>query len=601
MTTTERDDRRLEISDVFENNASDYGRKLFLIENCIYGVDIQPIAIQIAKLRFFISLIVDQKASDDTKNNLGIRPLPNLETKFVAANTLIGLETNGGLKPNGVTELEKQLKEVRAKHFGARTYTKKKKYRTEDKKIRSQIADLLKQGGINETSADLITDWNPYDQNASAKWFDAEWMFGIEKGFDVVIGNPPYVSHDKIQNKIQIQRNYVTYEPFGDIYCYFFENGIKLLRQDGFLTFITSNSYLRAEYGTPLRRWIRQNSTVRQVINIDDSQVFESAIVNVAVLIVRKENSSSNQICYVFDSKISEINQFQDFIKKNKFECKQTEFDAKVWDLAKPHISQLRRKIESKGKTLESLGTKIRLGIATGDNTAFIIDKSEKDAFIRKSRKNAEIIKPILRGRDVEKYSYEVPEQYILLTKNGIDVKKDYPDIFDYFNSLDDKFKSRGAKGQHWTNLRACAFFDDFKEEKIIWIELTDDSRFALCSEEIYLLNTAYFLLPPNGFDSRYLLGVLNSKLIKFYLTQIAATSGMGVCRWINNYVKEFPVPKASTAFQDAIAKIVDKIIEEKKADAKADTSELEEKIDNLIFDLYELTEAEKNIVCGKS
>ena len=178
----EREDRLLEINDVFENNASDYGRKLFLIENCIYGVDIQPIAIQIAKLRFFISLIVDQKASAETRtsvsvpssaltdvrasannarasaNNLGIRPLPNLETKFVAANTLIGLETNGGLKPNGVTELEKQLKEVRAKHFGARSRRTKEKYRTEDKKIRSQIAELLKQGGINETSADLITE-----------------------------------------------------------------------------------------------------------------------------------------------------------------------------------------------------------------------------------------------------------------------------------------------------------------------------------------------------------------------------------------------------------------------------------------------------------
>ncbi|HEX8196258.1 MAG TPA: TaqI-like C-terminal specificity domain-containing protein [Pyrinomonadaceae bacterium] len=596
---SERKNRLLEINEVFTNNANDYGRKLYLIENCIYGVDIQPIAIQIAKLRFFISLIVDQKANSE-KGNLGIRPLPNLETKFVSANTLISLEAQGGLKPMRVNDLEKELKEVRAKHFSARTRRTKEKYREKDKEIRLEIAELLKQGGIRADIADQITKWNPYDQNALADWFDAEYMFGIEKGFDVVIGNPPYVSHDKILNKTHIQRKYDSYEPFADIYCYFFENGVKLLKQNGILTFITSNSYLRAEYGSLLRKWFRQNSAIRQVINIDDSQVFESAIVNVAILMVQREKDVQDPSCFIVDSKISEQDDFQDFIEKNKFGCKQTDFDGKVWDLAKPEISQLRRKIESKGKTLESLGTKIRLGIATGDNNAFIIDEAGKNAFILANPKNAEIIKPTLRGRDINRYSYESPEFYILLTKNGIDVQKDYPDLYDYFDSLGNKFKSRGAKGQHWTNLRACAFFDDFKEEKIIWIELTDNGRFALCSEEIYLLNTAYFLLPPNGFNSRYLLGILNSILIKFYLTQIAATSGMGVSRWINNYVKEFPVPKASTAYQDAIAEIVDKIIEKKKADAKADTFELEEKIDNLVFDLYELTEAEKNIVRGK-
>ncbi len=208
----EREDRLLEINKIFEENSSDYGRKLFLIENCIYGVDIQPIAIQIAKLRFFISLIVDQTASDDISTNRGIRPLPNLETKFVAANTLIGLETSGGLKPIGVTELETELKEVRAKHFNARTRQTKEKYRKRDLEIRNEIADLLKQTGFPETSANQIAEWNPYEQNYSADWFDVEWMFGIEKGFDIVIGNPPYGIDFNTKMKKYIQANFKSYK-----------------------------------------------------------------------------------------------------------------------------------------------------------------------------------------------------------------------------------------------------------------------------------------------------------------------------------------------------------------------------------------------------
>ena len=190
-----------------------------------------------------------------------------------------------------------------------------------------------------------------------------------------------------------------------------------------------------------------------------------------------------------------------------------------------------------------------------------------------------------------------MPGLYILLTKNGINVKRDYPAIYEHLDSFGETFKKRGAQGHHWTNLRACSFFDDFKKEKIVWIELTDSGRFTLCNENIYLLNTAYFLLPPTTKPAKYLLGILNSVSIRFYLGMIAETSGMGTNRWINNYVKEFPIPHATSKQYSPIIKQVDKIISTKRAKPLSDTTALEAKIDGRVAHLYDLTEEEYALI----
>ncbi len=200
-----RDHATQDIEEAFENNELDYGRKLYLIENCIYGVDIQAIAVQIAKLRFFISLIIDEKKQPG-KENLGIRSLPNLETKFVAANTLIALD-----KPQGqlsfrnleIERLEKELKELRHEYFNAKTRKEKLQCQKQDKKLRQDIAGLLVNDGWNNTTARQIAAFDLYDQNASAEFFDSEWMFGLKEGFDVVIGNPPYGLLNKRQNQVE--------------------------------------------------------------------------------------------------------------------------------------------------------------------------------------------------------------------------------------------------------------------------------------------------------------------------------------------------------------------------------------------------------------
>ena len=229
------------INEAFERNELDYGRKLYLIENCIYGVDIQPIAVQISKLRFFISLIVDQKI-DDSRENRGVRPLPNLETKFVSANTLLGVDKPKQLSIRNpqIDQKEKELGEVRRKHFAARTPRTKAKYRDQDDQIRAEISELLKRDGFPSKTTEKIAYWNPYDQNTMVDWFDAEWMFGIRDGFDITIGNPPYVradssdQHLELRQKIENSNQYETLWEKWDLYIPFIERSYKLLKPRGF-------------------------------------------------------------------------------------------------------------------------------------------------------------------------------------------------------------------------------------------------------------------------------------------------------------------------------------------------------------------------------
>ena len=277
------------INEAFERNELDYGRKLYLIENCIYGVDIQPIATQIAKLRFFISLIVEQKI-DDTRENRGVRPLPNLETKFVAANTLLGVEKPAQMtfRNPEIDSKEKALEEVRRRHFTARTPRTKERYRKQDATLRAEISALLQQDGFPSETTEKIAAWNPYDQNAAADFFDPEWMFGITDGFDVVIGNPPYVRQEKIKDlKPTLKKRYTCYTGAADLYVYFYERGLQLLSPNGIHTFICSNSWLDVNYGAPLQKHLLDNTAGAVICHSEAEREFESADINTIVSILQ--------------------------------------------------------------------------------------------------------------------------------------------------------------------------------------------------------------------------------------------------------------------------------------------------------------------------
>lgn len=276
----ERAERLIEINEAFDQNINDpdYARKLFLIENCIYGVDIQPIATQISKLRFFISLVVEQKVNP-SKYNFGIRPLPNLETKFVAANTLIGIEKENNLfSTDEIKELEKQLKKIRSKVFSARTKDTKIKYRKLDKELRSQIADNLRKLGLPLKSAEKLALWDPYDQNESSPFFDTEWMFDIT-GFDIILGNPPYkiVGADEVNEQLFYRNNYKMASYKINLYMLFLENGLKNLnKRHGRLSFIIPKSLVFNTYLIEARNLLLNQYTIPKIVEISE-KVFESA------------------------------------------------------------------------------------------------------------------------------------------------------------------------------------------------------------------------------------------------------------------------------------------------------------------------------------
>jgi len=551
---------------------TNYNFKRHAIQNCLYGVDIDPSAVEIAKLRLWLSLVVDE---EDIKQ---IQPLPNLDYKIVCGNSLLGVERN-----LFNVELFNELESLKPLYFNETNAKKKQEYK-------KQIDQLIKK----ITNDNQIFDFEVYFSE----------VFHEKGGFDVVIANPPYISHDKIELKESLRNSFKCYEPFADIYCYFIELGMKLQNPGGLLCYITSNSYIKARYGMPLRNILREKGLFLQLINIEDFQVFEAAIVNTAVILVLNKSPSMTPSCLVVSATHYYGGGFQEFVERNALYYAQTDFEVEPWSLTSPEKLKLKNKIEQAGKSLEKYGTKIKLGLATGDNEAFIIDKLTKNALVKKDPNNRDLIKPILRGKDIFRYMYCFNDNYILLTRDGINVKKDYPAIYQYLDSFGDSFKNRGAQGNHWTNLRHCSFYDDFKKEKIIWMELSDRGRFALCDSEIYLLNTAYFLIPPIQFLPKYLLGILNSQVIEFYLGMIAETSGMGVTRWINEHVKKFPVPEVEKSKQITIAELVDRILIIVKDEdylsnphKQARVKKLERQIDQMVYNLYGLTPEEIGVV----
>ena len=298
-----REEELREISRLFETyRDSDYGRKLYLIQNGIFGIDIQPIACQIAKLRFFISLIVEQDSNDNSLDNYGIRPLPNLETRFVAADTLIGLvrPKQDVLDNEAVENLENQLRSVRERHFNARKRHEKHSLQELDHELRAELAGVLEVSGFGHDSAEFVAQWDPYDQSTRAGWFDPEYMFGISEGFDMVIGNPPYVRadfpderHKDTRRAILNSGSYETLWEKWDLFLPFMEKAFNLLRADGVTSLIVSDAFGHAKYALKARNWFLRNALVERIDFLSKVKIFDAAVNNMTY-VFRKADGSSN-------------------------------------------------------------------------------------------------------------------------------------------------------------------------------------------------------------------------------------------------------------------------------------------------------------------
>ena len=605
----EREAELKEISDTFERyRNTDFGRKLYIIQNGIYGVDIQPIATQIAKLRFFISLAIDQESNHDADDNYGIKPLPNLETRFVAADSLLRLDRPAQIalgETGAVQQLHGRIRANRERHFHARTRQQKQRYRGEDERLREELATALEEAGFAAASAKQIADWDPYDQNARADWFDGEYMFGVSEGFDVVIGNPPYVQLQKdagrLANLYQ-DAGYATYIRTGDIYQLFCEHGCSALSpKTGVLSYITSNSWLRAEYGKPLRKYFVQQHTPLQLLEMGKN-VFENTIVDTSILILREGRRDQDEDRIAIPSVDLDQLDGQDFPPAHEqWGFTHPNGDA-PWSILSATEQSVMDKMRAAGTPLRDWNVAMFRGVTTGLNEAFVIDEATRKRLLITDPKSAQIIKPVLRGRHVQRYRTTWVGLYLIDTHNGYgDVPaitvNDYPAVKAHLDEYFPQLQKRQDQGRTPYNLRSCAYYEEFGKDKLFWMDLTAQGRFAYDVGGMFCVNTVFMM---TGQGIQYLCAVLNSRLATWFMGNTALNSGMGVTRWIGHTVEQIPVPKLTAAKQRPFVRLVDRILEAKTANPNADTTELESEIDRRVYALYGLTEAEIAAVEGR-
>jgi len=568
-----------DIEAAFATNELDYGRKLYLIENCIYGVDIQPIAVQIAKLRFFISLIIDEKKQPG-KENLGIRSLPNLETKFVAANTLIALD-----KPQGqlsfrnpeIERLEKELKELRHEYFNAKTRKEKLQCQKQDKKLRQDIAGLLVNDGWNNTTARQIAAFDLYDQNASADFFDSEWMFGpdLKNGFDIVIGNPPYVS---ALNFAEIYgsdvRNILnsTYESARgtyDIYILFMEKGINILKQRGLLTFITPNKYLSAKYGSAFRDFINNNTKISQVVDLSAIRVFEEAAVYPIISIIENTREQKQNITVLLPRhrNIDEFNlQHYDIteIPTNLLGL----LPEKIWGFLLSRNVKLLPKIVSDSKQLECYGNiNATSTAAEADKYGSLISQNNSKGSVR-----------IVNTGTIDKYAslWGICE----FTHSGERFLKPYLPLNNTI--INDRRRQM------------------YMSPKIIFAKMAKECEALLDLDGEYAsINTNCFYSPNSETELEFVGAFCNSKLFMFIYDLFFGALRMsgGYYQFQAPQLRVIPLKKISKPKQQPFVELVRMIVMTKQKDPNADTSALEKQIDERIYKLYGLTYEEVKII----
>ncbi|HPH13699.1 MAG TPA: Eco57I restriction-modification methylase domain-containing protein [Burkholderiaceae bacterium] len=602
------------INNDFANNALDYGRKLYLIENCIYGADIQPIAIQISKLRFFISLICDQQTHNDKARNLGVRPLPNLETKFVAANTLLGLNLpkNRSLFENDTAiRLEKELEKVRHSYFSAQTRKAKLALQKKDRELTKKIIDELKHDSFGNEDVYRRIAWNPYDHHSVADFFDPGKMFGpaLDDGFDVVIGNPPYVQIQKFtaaHKSAWADQKFKTYTATADIYCLFYERGVRLLRDGGQLSYITSNKWMRAGYGEKLRDFFCRDVAVEEVIDFGGVPVFNAAMVDTAIVRLVKSAPKFSFPSSVLTRTFSIQDSLSDYVQDNAVPFERPADGAPSWVIMSPDRFRIKCAVEQQGVPLEKWQIQINYGIKTGYNEAFYISTAQREAFIIEDPRCAELIVPLLRGRNVDRYvtQWEAAEdeQWMINSHNGIKelgippvkLETEYPVLWNHIVAHEKKLVVRLDKGDHWSNLRNCAYIRDFQKPKIVYPNMTKYLPFYLDTTEHFFINDKAFILTAETESLAYLTAALNSTVFRCCFMDNFPNLGEDRRELRKIFMDKIPIKKP-TAQQAALFEALVPMVQATKAESqKSDNSELrsvavflEEVIDACVMEVY--------------
>lgn len=647
--TREEEFRRLtEVEMAFKTNEADYGRKLGIIQNSVYGVDIQPIAIEISKLRFFLTLVVDENINDQ-EDNRGILPLPNLDFKFVCANTLIPApeleNTTGELDLEYYPTFFEDFTRLTELYFYARTPAEKHHIRTElsscvSKKIKGELnkvhalqgADLFEHQGlskaklkkIREYRSELIRNiglWESYSNIFSGDtvgFFDPKYMFpDAAAGFNVVIANPPYVRHEEIKEyKPAFTNIYECYKGTADLLVYFYEKGCRLLKDDGILTYITSNKYFRAGYGDKLRAYLADTMTIRQLIDFGDAPVFD-ATAYPSIIVMQKATTAAapavSELLALNWTPGDPVAAFVDIFNTRAFHMEQSYLTPDGWKLEPPHIFELMQKLRDAGPPLgEYVDGKFYYGIKTGYNDAFVIDRDTRDRLIAEDPNCATIIKPFLRGRDVKRWQTHSQDLWLIFTRRGVDIEE-YPAIkahlSEYRTRLEPKPKGWKPKaGEKWPGRKAgsyewyeiqdnIAYWKEFSRPKIIYPDIYEHQSFTFDREGFFSVNTNYFI--PT--DESWITGLLNSLTVEWFNGQISNRVRGGYLRAFSDYMKQIPIPSATPAQRFEIEALVEEIQARKQESPEADVTNLETEINQIVYGLFDLTPDEIALVEGVS
>lgn len=564
------EDYRLKIEDLKSIKDADrtpYNFKRHCIQESLYGVDIDPSAVDIAKLRLWLSLVVDE---DDYEK---IKPLPNLEYKIVCGNSLLGVEKN--LLNH---KLFAELETIKPQYFEETNPRKKNA-------LKKQIDSLIKQ----ITNNDEHFDFEVYFSE----------VFHEKSGFDVVIGNPPYVRQEQIKEYKPLFKDiYKCYTGAADIYVYFFERGLSLLRKRGVLTFITSNKYMRAGYGEKLREFISAYATIKELIDFGDAPVFEATSYP-SIILLQKEKPQNGHVKALSWQREMPVAEFEQAVHANNFLIAQKEFTADGWRIESRSVLRLLEKLRKAGQPLgQYVNGRFYRGILTGLNEAFVVDRATRDRLIAEHTSSAEMLKPFLRGRDVKRWRAEPKDLWLIFTRRGVDIKK-YPAILEHLS----KFKKSLTPGipggrkpgsYEWYEIQDnIAYWKEFEQPKIVYPNICKRNEFAWDDKHFYT-NQKAFIIPG---ASKYLLAILNSQVVFWLFGQLLAKLQHDYFEPSSIFMKDFPIPKSSDTI--SIDLLVNQILTATQKNPNADVSDLEREIDRMVYELYGLTEEEVRVVEG--
>ena len=560
-----------------------------IVRKCIYGVDLNPMAVELAKLALWLNTAAAN------------RPLSFLDHHLRCGNSLVGIDLDslvvlpstgtdkGSLSAFFTAQRKKVIDDLLRKYGEIDSIPddslkivkeKERQFKALMENERSQrireVANVKLSTYFGNNVKDEDYEWmcNGIDPGLSPGWGgvrDLDWFkkaqqiaqeqkffhwelefpeVFIEGGFDVVVGNPPYVRQETLgEIKTYFSAHYLVYHGTADLYAYFIEKGISLLKDGGFFSYIVANKWMRANYGMPLRRWLK-GQHIERIIDFGDLPVFLEATTYPCIILISKRppDTSFNAT----QVKTLNFTNLTKYVSENSYIVDQTKLKDEGWSLADRHAQDLLDKLRNQGTPLgEYVDGKIYYGIKTGLNEAFVIDAETRNELIAEDPKNSEVIKPFLVGKDVKRYQINDSDKYVITFPKGWTremsggtgdafrwLEENYPAITKHLEPFAEKAKKRYDQGEYWWELRACDYYTEFEKPKIIYAEIAIQGQFALDTGNNFSDTTTYIL----GSDSKYLLGILNSKLWTYLFSNISSEIRGGFYRWKRQYMSPMPI-----------------------------------------------------------